>query len=61
MLVRVGLPFTGRDTRLDLIRGYQILNAQQYFQSARIVVGMSIGIVSLMLDRLISASLLGGR
>jgi len=34
--------------------GYQIFNAQQYFQSARIVVGMlSIGIVWLMLDRLI--------
>lgn len=34
--------------------GYQIFNAQQYFQSARIVVGMlSIGIVWLILDRLI--------
>jgi taurine transport system permease protein len=34
--------------------GYQIFNAQQYFQSARIVVGMlSIGIVWLLLDRLI--------
>ena len=34
--------------------GYQIFNAQQYFQSARIVVGMlSIGIVWLLLDRLV--------
>jgi ABC-type nitrate/sulfonate/bicarbonate transport system permease component len=34
--------------------GYQIFNAQQYFQSARIVVGMlSIGIVWLLLDRLL--------
>ena len=34
--------------------GYQIFNAQQYFQSARSVVGMlSIGIVWLLLDRLI--------
>ncbi len=34
--------------------GYQIFNAQQYFQSARIVVGMlSIGIVWITLDRLV--------
>ena len=34
--------------------GYQIFNAQQYFQSARIVVGMlAIGIVWLLLDRLV--------
>jgi ABC-type nitrate/sulfonate/bicarbonate transport system permease component len=34
--------------------GYQIFNAQQYFQSARIIVGMlSIGIVWLLLDRLV--------
>lgn len=34
--------------------GYQIFNAQQYFQSARIVVGMlSIGLVWLLLDRLV--------
>ena len=34
--------------------GYQIFNAQQYFQSARIVVGMlAIGIVWLLLDRIV--------
>ena len=34
--------------------GYQIFNAQQYFQSPRIVVGMlAIGIVWLLLDRLV--------
>ena len=34
--------------------GYQIFNAQQYFQSARIVVGMlAIGLVWLLLDRLV--------
>ncbi len=34
--------------------GYQIYNAQQYFQSAQIVVGMlAIGIVWLLLDRLV--------
>ncbi len=34
--------------------GYAIFNAQQYFQSARIVVGMlTIGIVWLAMDRLI--------
>jgi ABC-type nitrate/sulfonate/bicarbonate transport system permease component len=34
--------------------GYQIFNAQQYFQSARIVVGMlAIGIVWLLLDRVV--------
>lgn len=34
--------------------GYQIFNAQQYFQSARIVVGMlAIGIVWLLLDRMV--------
>jgi ABC-type nitrate/sulfonate/bicarbonate transport system permease component len=34
--------------------GYQIFNAQQYFQSARIVVGMlAIGTVWLLLDRLV--------
>ena len=37
-----------------LFRSYQIFNAQQYFQSARIVVGMlAIGIVWLLLDRLV--------
>ena len=34
--------------------GYAIYNAQQYFQSARIVVGMlAIGIVWLAMDRLV--------